>query len=140
MRHRVVEAPIGTKIGYHELEDDKEEADEEWMTGEASQLSGGGTRGSSNWFLKIMFPIVLIVGIILMHNWWSDIKKHASNAADAVGDVFDRRALSEVEAGQPAAVAGGVAAGVAGRPEGVSDKAVYSVNVEEPGANDKSGA
>lgn len=59
MRHRVVEAPLGRKIGYHELEDDKEEADEEWMTGEASQLSGGGTRGSSNWVLKIMFPILV---------------------------------------------------------------------------------
>lgn len=51
-----------------------------------------------------------------MHNWWTDIKKHASNAADAVGDVFDRRSLSEVEAS-------GVAVGVEGRPEGVPDKA-----------------
>ncbi|CAM9686115.1 unnamed protein product, partial [Hapterophycus canaliculatus] len=56
MRHRVVEAPIGSKIGYHELEDDKEEADEEWMTGEASHISGGGTRGSNNWVLKVLFP------------------------------------------------------------------------------------
>lgn len=36
----------------------------------------------------------LIVGIIMLHNWWTDIKKHASNAAGAVGDVFDRRALT----------------------------------------------
>ena len=57
MRHRVLERPLGSKIGYHELEDEKEEADEEWMTGEASQLSGAGTRGSSNWVLKIMLPI-----------------------------------------------------------------------------------
>lgn len=59
MRRRVLEAPLGSKIGYHELEDEKEEADEEWMTGEASQLSGAGTRGSSNWVLKIMVPILV---------------------------------------------------------------------------------
>ncbi|CAN0538795.1 unnamed protein product, partial [Ectocarpus sp. 12 AP-2014] len=35
MRRRVIEPPLGSKIGYHELEDEKEDADEEWMTGEA---------------------------------------------------------------------------------------------------------
>lgn len=59
MRHRVLERPLGSKIGYHELEDEKEEADEEWMTGEASQLSGAGTRGSNNWLLKVIFPILV---------------------------------------------------------------------------------
>lgn len=59
MRRRVLEAPLGSKIGYHELNDEKEDADEEWMTGEASQLSGAGTRGSSNWVLKIMLPILV---------------------------------------------------------------------------------
>lgn len=59
MRQRVIEKPFGSKIGYHELEDEKEDADEEWMTGEASQVSGGGSRGSSNWCLKIMFPILV---------------------------------------------------------------------------------
>ena len=59
MRRRVLEAPIGSKIGYHELDDEKEEADEEWMMGEASQLSGAGTRGSSNWVLKVMLPILV---------------------------------------------------------------------------------
>lgn len=57
MRRRVLEAPLGPKIGYHELDDEKEDADEEWMTGEASQLSGAGTRGSNNWVLKVMLPI-----------------------------------------------------------------------------------
>lgn len=59
MRRRVIEPPLGSKIGYHELEDDKEDADEEWMTGEASQVSGGGSRGSTNWVLKVMFPILV---------------------------------------------------------------------------------
>lgn len=57
MRHRVVEAPLGRKVGYHELGDEAEEADVEWMTGEASQVSGGGVRGSRNWCLMIVFPI-----------------------------------------------------------------------------------
>lgn len=55
----MLEAPLGSKIGYHELDDEKEDADEEWMAGEASQLSGAGTRGSSNWVLKIMVPILV---------------------------------------------------------------------------------
>ncbi|CAM9534043.1 unnamed protein product, partial [Ectocarpus sp. 12 AP-2014] len=97
MRRRVIDPPLGSKIGYHELEDEKEDADEEWMTGEASQVSGGGTRGSSNWMLKVVFPILLIAGIICMHNWWTDVKYHVSNAAKAVSDVFDRRALLEEE-------------------------------------------
>lgn len=42
-------------------------------------------------------PCQLIVGIICMHNWWTDVKYHVSNAAKAVGDVFDRRALLEEE-------------------------------------------
>lgn len=36
----------------------------------------------------------LIIGIIVLHNWWTDIKRHASNAVNGVGDVFDRRALA----------------------------------------------
>lgn len=55
----MLEAPLGSKIGYHELDDEKENADEEWMTGEASQVSGGGTRGSRNWVLKVMLPILV---------------------------------------------------------------------------------
>lgn len=69
-------------------------------------------------------PHQLIVGIIIMHNWWTDIKKHASNAVNAVGDVFDRRALMEEVEGR------GVAreqeavspSGVEGRQEGLQDK------------------
>lgn len=59
MRRRVIEKPVGSKVGYHEVGDEKEEADVDWMLGEASQLSGAGTRGSSNWILKIMLPIVV---------------------------------------------------------------------------------
>lgn len=59
MRRRVIEAPIGSKMGYHELGDEKEEGDMEWMLGEASQLSGAGSRGSRNWVLAIMLPILV---------------------------------------------------------------------------------
>lgn len=59
MRHRVGEKPLGRKVGYLEVGDEPEEADEEWITGEASQISGGGVRGSKNWFLKICFPILV---------------------------------------------------------------------------------
>lgn len=59
IRRRAIEAPLGPKIGYHEIDDEKEEADEDWMLGEASQLSGAGTRGSSNWVLKVMVPILV---------------------------------------------------------------------------------
>eukprot|EP00903_Cladosiphon_okamuranus_P017710 g16307.t1 len=163
MRRRVLEAPLGSKIGYHELEDEKEEADVEWMTGEASQLSGAGTRGSSNWVLKIILPISLIIGIIILHSWWTEVKKHASNAAKGVGDVFDRRALAisvqgeqEEQARQvkgaakveaKAGVAGDSASGTevhgmagdgarqAPKEVGLPDKAVYSVNLEDAGAN-----
>lgn len=34
------------------------------------------------------------MGIIVLHNWWTDIKRHASKAVGAVGDVFDRRVLT----------------------------------------------
>ncbi|CAM9307510.1 unnamed protein product, partial [Laminaria digitata] len=97
LRHRVLEAPLGSKLGYHELDDEKEEGDQEWMLGEASSLSGAGSRGSKNWVLKIMVPILLIVGIICMHQWWTDIKEGASAAVDAVGDAFDRRLEQEAE-------------------------------------------
>ena len=59
LRHRVIEAPLGSKLGYHELDDEKEDADEEWMLGEASSLSGAGSRGSKNWVLKVMVPILV---------------------------------------------------------------------------------
>lgn len=91
MRHRVVEAPLGRKVGYHELGDEAEEADVEWMTGEASQVSGGGVRGSRNWCLMIVFPIFLITAIICMHNWWWEIRKAFSHMADKTADALDRR-------------------------------------------------
>lgn len=59
MRRRVTEAPIGSKMGYHELGDEKEEGDIEWMLGEASQLSGAGSRGSRNWVLAIVLPVMV---------------------------------------------------------------------------------
>lgn len=65
MRHRVVEAPIGKKVGYHELGDEAEDADVEWMTGEASNISGGGVRGSRNWLLTILLPIFVSFGSCL---------------------------------------------------------------------------
>eukprot|EP00752_Nemacystus_decipiens_P004845 g4409.t1 len=164
MRRRVLEPPLGSKIGYHELEDEKEEADEEWMTGEASQLSGAGTRGSSNWVLKILLPILLIIGIIILHGFWTDVKKHASNAANAVGDVFDRRALqAKGEHGQALqeeqdgggqgvgrtmATTGGAGSSTSGREDGIAgerarqqqqqqqqQQAVYSVNLGDGGSN-----
>ncbi|CAM9188929.1 unnamed protein product [Pylaiella littoralis] len=154
IRRRAIEAPLGPKIGYHEIDDEKEEADEDWMLGEASQLSGAGTRGSSNWVLKVMVPILLIVGIIVMHNWWTDIKEQISAASKAMGDVFDRRALvGEVEGGgvareQEAMSPSGregrdvdvdadadVDAHVEGRQEGLPDKAVYSVSLGNAPAN-----
>lgn len=59
LRHRAVDPPVGRKVGYHEEGDDKEEGDVDWMLGEASTLSGAGTRGSSNWVLKVMVPILV---------------------------------------------------------------------------------
>ncbi|CAM9756914.1 unnamed protein product [Ectocarpus sp. 8 AP-2014] len=134
MRRRVIEPPLGSKIGYHELEDEKEDADEEWMTGEASHVSGGGTRGSNNWVLKVLFPILLIVGIICMHNWWTDVKYHVSNAAKAVSDVFDRRALLEEEEaeGRWQGRFSGEEGGAISAP--LPDKAVYTVGLGETGA------
>lgn len=44
-----------------------------------------------------------------MHNWWIDIKKGYSRAANAVGDVFDRRALQEQPTPRTAGEEGGIA-------------------------------
>ena len=62
----------------------------------------------------------LIVGIVCMHQWWTDIKESASAAIDAVGDVFDRRL--EVEEAAGAGGRGVAIAGGAGRQAEVPDK------------------
>lgn len=59
VRHRVVEPPIGRRVGYHELGDEKEEGDIDWMLGEASNLSGAGSRGSRNWMLTALMPVLV---------------------------------------------------------------------------------
>lgn len=47
--------------------------------------------------------VQLIVGIICMHNWWTEVKKGASQVTDAIGDALDgdRRLLEESQGGVP---------------------------------------
>lgn len=54
-----MEPPIGRRLGYHELGDEKEEADMDWMLGEASRVSGDGSRGSRNWILALLLPLLV---------------------------------------------------------------------------------
>lgn len=71
----------------------------------------------------------LIVGIICMHNWWTEVKKGASQVTDAIGDALDgdRRLFEESQGGGPseneASARRGVAATGEERQAGPVDKA-----------------
>lgn len=54
-----MDQPIGKRVGYHELGEEKQDADMDWMLGEASSISGDGSRGSRNWILAVMMPVLV---------------------------------------------------------------------------------